>query len=414
MASRRRVVITGMGAVSSIGTGLEQVTEALREARSGITFVPEWRDMGLASQVGGLPEAEPECPLATRRIKRTSTSNARMALHASWEALQKGGLTLEEVHGSNLAVLIGSGAGSTIRTHIATKTFMKYKSYKRVNPFTVPHVMASTASANVSVALGIKGESWSISSACSTGAHAIGLATFLIRAGLYERILAGGSDEIDWTRAGAFDAMRALSRGFNDRPLEASRPFDKHRDGFVISGGAGVVLLEELAVARRRGAPIFAEIIGYAANSDGYEMVAPLTEGAVDVMRGALADAGLRAEDIDYVNAHGTSTPTGDPSEGIAMLEVFGTRQPYLSSTKSLTGHAVGAAGSLEVIYTAIMMIEGFLAPNLNVEEIEESCAHLNLVFDKGNKHKARVALSNSFGFGGTNASLVVRRWDES
>jgi 3-oxoacyl-[acyl-carrier-protein] synthase-1 len=413
MTSNRRIVITGMGAVSSIGTGLSKNLEALKYGQSGVSFVPEWRDTGLASQVAGLPEAEPECPIATRRVIRTSTSNARMALYASWEALQSAGLSPEEVRGTDLAVLIGSGTGSTLKNHLACHTFLKYGSIRRVNPFTVPHVMASTASANVTVALGVKGESWSISSACSTGAHAIGLATILIRAGRYKRILVGGSDEIDWTRAGAFDAMRALSRGFNDRPQEASRPFDKARDGFVISGGAGLVLLEELEGARSRGASILAEIVGYGANSDGYEMVAPLTQGAVEVMQRALADAQLRPEDIDYVNAHGTSTPTGDPSEAAAMKEVFGRRQPHISSTKSLTGHAVGAAGSLEVIYTVLMMKEGFLAPNLNVEEIDSSCAHLNLVVDAPNRIQARLALSNSFGFGGTNASLVLRRWDD-
>jgi 3-oxoacyl-[acyl-carrier-protein] synthase-1 len=336
-----------------------------------------------------------------------------MALYASWEALVTAGLTPEDVRGTNLAVLVGSGSGSAVKTFDACNSFVKYKTPRKVNPFTVPHVMASTASANVTVALGVKGESWSISSACSTGAHAIGLATFLIRAGRYERILAGGSDEIDWTRAGAFDAMRALSRRFNDRPLEASRPFDKQRDGFVISGGAGVVLVEDLDSARHRGVPIFAEVLGYAANSDGYEMVAPLTQGAIDVMRDALVDADLGPEDIDYVNAHGTSTPTGDPSEASAMFEVFGGRQPYLSSTKSLSGHALGAAGSLEVIFTVLMMKEEFLARSLNVQELDESCTHLNLVLDGPNHIKTRTALSNSYGFGGTNASLVLRRWDD-
>jgi 3-oxoacyl-[acyl-carrier-protein] synthase-1 len=231
--------------------------------------------------------------------------------------------------------------------------------------------------------------------------------------GLYKRILAGGSEEVDWTRAAAFDVMGALSRGFNDHPLAASRPFDKHRDGFVISGGAGILLLEELDSARERHAPILAEILGYGANSDGYDLVAPLTEGAVDVMRRTLADAQVDPGEIDYVNAHGTSTPLGDPSEAAAMREVFGERQPFISSTKSMTGHAIGASGSLETIYTVLMMREGFLAPNLNVDEVDPRCAHLNLVLEAPNQQQTRLAMSNSFGFGGTNACLVLRRWDD-
>jgi 3-oxoacyl-[acyl-carrier-protein] synthase-1 len=335
-----------------------------------------------------------------------------MALYASWEALQTAGLSPEEMRGANTAVLIGSGTGSTLKNHAACMAFLEHGTLRKVNPFTVPYVMGSTASANVSVALGTKGESWSISSACSTGAHAIGLAVTLIRAGSYDSALAGGAEEIDWTRAGAFDAMRALSRGYNDRPTEASRPFDRYRDGFVIGGGAGVVLLEELEAARSRSAPILAEVLGYGANSDGYQMLTPLTKGAVEVMERALVDSDVGPDQIDYVNAHGTSTPLGDPSEASAMEAVFGHRQPYISSTKSMTGHAIGAAGSLEVIFSVLMMRGGFLATNRNVEELDEGCRHLNLVIDAPNRIETRTALSNSFGFGGTNASLVLRRWD--
>jgi 3-oxoacyl-[acyl-carrier-protein] synthase-1 len=401
-----------MGAVSSLGTGLPAIDEALANGRSGLSFVPAWRDLGFFSQVAGLPEAEPPCPLLTRKVRRTSTSTAIMALCASFEALQTAGLEPEAVRGTPLAVLIGSGTGSTSKAVEADHALRRYRTTRKISPFTVPHVMGSTASANVSLALGARGESWSVSSGCSTGAHAIGIATLMIRSGLYSRILAGGAEEVDWTRAAVFDAMFALSRGFNESPRQASRPFDKQRDGFVLSGGAGVVLLEDLEAARRRGAPVFAEVLGFGANCDGHDMVAPLTDGAVDVMGKALRDAGLRPGDVDYVNAHGTSTPLGDPSEAAAMKEVFGDRQPLLSSTKSLTGHAIGATGSLEVIYTVRMMGNGFLAPNANLVEVDERCAHLNLVREAPNRLEARVAMSNSFGFGGTNASVILRRWD--
>ncbi|RMG43153.1 MAG: beta-ketoacyl-[acyl-carrier-protein] synthase family protein [Acidobacteria bacterium] len=406
---RRRVVITGMGAVSSIGTGLAAIESALREGRSGIRRVPEWGEMGIESQVAGVPEAEPDCPLLTRRVEKNSTSVARMALFAAHEALRGAGLDPLGLRGQRLAVLIGSGSASTLQNFLSCRDLERTGTTRRVTPYTVPRVMGSTAAANVSVALGTTGESWSVSSACSTGAHAIGLGALMIRWGRYDRILAGAAEELDWTRVGAFDAMRALSRGYNDRPEQASRPFDVRRDGFVISGGAGVVVLEELEAARRRGAPILAEVAGYGANSDGHDMVLPDTRGAVNVMREALADAGIAPEEVGYVNAHGTSTPHGDPSEAAAMGEVFGRRQPWLSSTKSITGHAIGAAGALEVIYTVLMMRGGFLAPSRNLDEIDPSCAHLRFVREPDNDIAVTVAMSNSFGFGGTNASLVLR-----
>jgi len=425
MGPERRVVVTGMGAVSSVGTGLPAIEESLRTGRSGVRFVPEWAGIGFASQVAGIPEAEPDSPLLTRKIEKSATSMSRMALYAANEALVGAGIDPAEVRGTRVAVIIGSGIGSAIRNYNALRLIEqegekaraagleKFVATRRVSPFTVPQVMTSTAAANVSVALGARGESWTVSSACSTGSHAIALAALLIRAGRYERILAGAADEVDWTRAGAFDAMHALSRGYNDCPERASRPFDAGRDGFVISGGSGILLLEELEAARRRGAPILAELLGCAANSDGSDMVAPLTEGAIDVMREALADAGLRPEDVDYVNAHGTSTPQGDPSEARAMDAVFDERQPWISSTKSTTGHAVGAAGSLEAIYTIQMLRGGFLAPSVNVEQLDEQCGHLRLVLEPNNALEARTALSNSFGFGGTNACLVLRRWED-
>lgn len=425
MDAGRRVVITGMGAVASIGTGLPAILEVLRAGRSGIRFVEEWAAFGFGSRVAGLPEANPESPLLTRKLEKTTSSNGKMALRATWEALTTAGLEPERLRGANVAVLVGVGTGSSIQNYSNCRTVeverdkfrargeTDFISTRRVSPYSVPHVMASTASANVSVALGVRGESWAVSSACSTGAHAIALGALLIRTGRYEQVIAGASDEIDWTRAGAFDAMHALSRGFNDRPEQASRPFDVRRDGFVISGGSGVLLLESLASARRRGAPIFAELMGSGANSDGFDMVVPLPEGASEAMRLAMRDAGIGPDEIDYVNAHGTSTPQGDLSEAAAMLEVFGERQPWISSTKSTTGHAIGAAGSLEAIYTILMLREGFIAPSRNVDELDPGCAHLNLVLEPDNRLRARTALSNSFGFGGTNACLVLRKWDE-
>jgi 3-oxoacyl-[acyl-carrier-protein] synthase-1 len=415
MVPSRRVVVTGTGAVSSVGTGLPAIEDALRAGRSGIVRVPEWAELGLFSQLAGLPEAEPESSLGDRRLQKSVSSAGRMALRATAEALETAALDPASLRGTRAAVLIGSGTGSTLRNYNACVALRTYRTTKKVSPYTVPQVMGSSAAAAVSVALGVRGESFAISSACSTGAHALGIAALLIRAGRYERVLAGAAEEVDWTRAGAFDAMFALSRGFNDAPASASRPFGRDRDGFVISGGAGVLVLEELEAARRRGAPILAELLGYAANSDGHDMVVPLPEGAAEVMRLAIADAGLEPGDVDYVNAHGTSTPQGDPSEAAAMRAVFGARQPYISSTKSMTGHAVAAAGSLEAIFTILMLGGGFLAPNINVtpDTVDPACAGLRLVLEAPNGIAARTALSNSFGFGGTNACLVLRRWDE-
>lgn len=411
-ATPQRVVITGMGAVSSLGTGLDVVASALRAGRSGIQFAPEFQEYGLASQVAGLPERNPTSPLVTRRIEKSSPSVALMALKATHEALTTAGLSAEELRGTDVAVLIGSGTGSTLQSYIDSDTLARTRKVRKVFPFTVMHVMASTCSANVSVALGTRGESWSNSSACSTGSHAIGIGALYIKTGRYQRVIAGASDGLDWTRAGAFDAMYALSRGYNDRPQEASRPFDRGRDGFVISGGAGVVLLESLDLALARGAPIIAEVLGWGASSDGHDMVAPLWEGAADAMRRGLRDAGVSAEQVDYVNAHGTSTPPGDISEARAMAEVFGARQPLISSTKSLTGHAIGAAGSLEAIYSMLMMRGRFIAPNINLTDRAPECAHLNIVAEPRADVDLRVVVSNSFGFGGTNSVLVLRRWD--
>jgi 3-oxoacyl-[acyl-carrier-protein] synthase-1 len=401
-----------MGAVSSIGTGVQAVEAALRQGRSGVRFIEEWKELGGFSHVGGLPDdQEPGSPLATRQLI-SAGGIALMALKATSEALGMAGFGAGDLRGTDLAVLIGTGTGSTMTTHMAASRALKYRTSKRVSAFTISRVMGSTASAHVSVALGSRGENLAVSSACATGAHSIGIATEMIRAGKYDRALAGASDEVDWTRALAFDAMQALSRRFNDEPERASRPFDRYRDGFVCGGGAGVVLLEELQTALSRGATPLAEIVGYAAGSDGNSMFAPLSDGATRVMAGALRDAGLDASEVDYVNAHGTSTPLGDVSEANAMKQVFGSRQPRISSTKSLTGHPIGPAGSLEVIYSVLMMRGGFLAPNINVDEVDPECAHLDLVVEPCNGLESRTVMSNSFGFGGSNACLILRRWE--
>lgn len=403
--SSRRVVITGMGAVSSIGTGIDAIARALREGRSGVVSTP-WE--GTGSRVAALPEAEPEIDWLDRRVRKTTTSQSIMAIRAADEALASAGLDRAEVRGSDLPVIIGAGTGSSLASYESCALYRRTGSTRRLSPFSVPKVMGSTAAANVSVAFGTRGESWAISSACSTGGHVLGTAAILIRAGRHDRILAGAADELDWTRFTSFDAMRALSRRYNDQPHRASRPFDAGRDGFVISAGAGVVLLEELETARRRGAPVIAEIAGYGATSDGNDMFAPDTAGAVSAMRAALADARLEPGAIDYVNAHGTSTPQGDVSEARAMAAVFGDAQPWISSTKSTTGHAIGAAGLLEAIYCAIMIRDGFLAPNVNLDSVDPDCTHLRLVGPQAVRHRPRTVLTNSFGFGGTNACLVL------
>ncbi len=410
MGAKARVVVTGMGVVSSLGTGEEAVAQALREGRSGIVAMPDWGELGIASQVCGLPETDPESQITTRRIGKSAGPVARMALAASAEALSSGGLDPTAVAGRKIAVLVGSGSGSSLKNHEECNKIEASRTSRRVSPFTVPQVMGSTASANVAVALGVHGESWTVSSACSTGAHAIGLARLLIESGRYEQVLAGAAEEVNWCPAAAFDAMRAISRGFNDRPELASRPFDTARDGFVLSGGAGVLLLESLEHAQARGARIRGEVLGFGASSDGNDMVLPDPRGAATAMRSAIEDAGLTPADIDYVNAHGTSTPAGDPSEAQAMADVFGDAQPLISSTKSMTGHAVGAAGSLEAIYSLMMLERGFIAPSINIENLDESCRHLRLVTTTDTENAPRIALSNSFGFGGTNACLVLGR----
>ncbi len=413
MANRTRVVITGCGAVSSLGTGLAEITPALRAGRSGLVHVPEWEALGLVSQVAGVPDPDPDCPFLERRMAKNAGANGKMSLRAAWDAITSAGLEPEAIRGQPIAVLIGAGVGSAFENYQACNKLMHSQSTRRINPFTVPHAMGSTGAANVSVAFGLRGESWAPSSACSTGAHSIGIARMLIQSGRYQQVLAGACEEVTWASACAFDAMRAISRAYNDRPTEASRPFDKGRDGFVISGGAGVVLLEELESAMHRGAPILAELVGFGANSDGRDMVVPWPEGAESVMREALEDAGLDPSDVDYINAHGTATPQGDPSEAAAMLAVFGEQQPWISSTKAITGHAVAAAGALEAVYTIQMLKEGFLSPCRNLDEVDESCTHLNFVREGGDDYGCQVALSNSFGFGGTNACLVLRAWNE-
>ncbi len=410
MPAGRRVVITGIGAISSIGSGIDEIVGALREGRSGIVAMPEWA--GMSSQIAGLPERLPACDWVPRRLLKAAPSAGRMGLAASFEAIHRADLSLDEVRGTRLAVLIGSGSGSSLSNWEACDSYRRRGTTRRVSPYAVPHVMGSTVSANVSVALGTRGESWSVSSACSTGAHAIGLGCLMIRHGYYERALVGASEEIDWCRSAAFDAMHSLSTSFNDRPEKASRPFDRERDGFVLSGGAGVLLIEELEAALARGAPILAEIVGFGASSDGHDMVVPRFEGAVEAMRKALDDAAIAPEQVDYVNAHGTSTPYGDVSEARAMAEVFGSRQPFISSTKSMTGHAIGAAGSLEAIYCVLMIRDGFLAANINLEAVDPACAHLKIVTSPTFEHSLDLCASNSFGFGGTNACLLLRRFE--
>jgi len=405
----RRVVITGIGIVSSIGNDKAEVSASLKAGRSGIVLAEEYREMGFRSHVhGSLKVKLPD--LIDRKLLRFMGDGAAYNYLAMEEAIADSGLETGDISNPRTGLIMGSGGPSTQNMMLAFDT-AREKGPKRVGPYMVPRVMSSTNSANLSTVYKIKGLSYSISSACSTSAHCIGNGSELIQLGKQDIVFAGGGEELHWTLSVLFDAMGALSSKYNDTPTEASRPYDTGRDGFVIAGGGGVVVLEELEHARARGARIYGEIVGYGATSDGADMVAPSGEGAVRCMRIALD--GIR-EPVDYINTHGTSTPVGDLKELEAIAEVFGGRDqvPYISSTKSMTGHSQGAAGVHEAIYTLLMMNQGFIAPSINIENLEPAAENLPIVRAPMLDQKINLALSNSFGFGGTNAVLALRRFD--
>lgn len=408
----RRVVVTGLGIVSSIGVGKDAVSQALRQAQSGIVLQPDYVERGFRSQVAGTIKIELEDHI-DRRALRFMGPPAGYAYIAMQEALADSGLEeTDYAENDRVGLVIGSGGPSMKWQTYAMETAAE-KGVKRIGPFNVPKVMSSTCSAVLSTLFKIHGHNYSITSACSTSAHCIGHAAELIQFGKQDVVFAGGGEEEHWSLSMSFDAMGAMSSKYNDRPAEASRAFDKDRDGFVISSGGSVLVLEEYERAKARGAKIYAEIVGYGATSDGHDMVAPSGEGAIRCMRQALAgfdDRAVRASDVQYINAHGTSTPVGDVAELGAVKEVFGEgTTPAVGSTKSLTGHALGAAGSNESIYSLLMMDGGFLAQSPNIVELDEATAGVDILTE-ARELDVHTALSNSFGFGGTNASLIFSK----
>ena len=402
----RRVAVTGIGIVSSIGDNAEQVLASLREARSGIVSAPDYIEHGFRSQVHAPPKLDWES-LVDRRAARFLSPGLAYAHVAMDQAIADSGLEPGEVSNERTGLIVGAGGPSTSTIVQAVATTEEKGSPKRIGPFAVPKAMSSGPSAVLSTWFEIKGINYSISSACATSAHCIGAAAEQIAWGKQDVIFAGGCEELDWTLSCLFDAMGAMSSGYNDRPAVASRAYDKNRDGFVIAGGAGMLVLEELEHARARGAKIYAEITGYAANSDGHDMVAPSGEGAVRCMRQAMST--LRGRRVDYLNPHGTSTPVGDSKEMGAVREVFGDDMPLISSTKSLTGHSLGAAGAQEAIYSLLMLNNGFAAESAHIEELDPEFEGIPILRAR-KEVELDTVMSNSFGFGGTNGTLIMSR----
>ena len=401
----RRVVITGIGIVSSLGNNKSEVNESLFNTKSGIAFDESQKNMGFRSQVSGQINLNLEESIE-RKFLRFMGDGASYNYLAMNEAISDSNLSENEISNNQTGLIMGSGGPST-KSLLRAFDITREKGPKKIGPTSVPKVMCSTNSATLSTYFKIKGVNYSISSACSTSAHCIGNAYELIQLGKQDRIFAGGGEELDWTLSALFDAMPALSSKYNDDPTKASRAFDSQRDGFVIAGGGGVVVLEELETAMKRNAKIYAEIVGYGATSDGYDMVQPSGEGAARCM--LMATKGI--EKVDYINAHGTSTPVGDKAELKAIKEVFKNEIPFISSTKSLSGHSLGAAGVHESIYTLLMMNNNFLSESANIEELDEDANGMNILTSRIDE-KINTAMSNSFGFGGTNASLVFRRYE--
>jgi 3-oxoacyl-[acyl-carrier-protein] synthase-1 len=403
----RRVAVTGMGIVSPIGNNVAEVTDSLRAGKSGIVFCEEYAERGFRSHVHGIPQINMD-ELIDRKLRRFMGDGAAYNYIAMREAIADAGLDEADVTSERTGLVMGSGGPSTSALVHAADT-AREKGAKRIGPYAVPKAMCSTNSANLSTAFHMRGLSYSISSACATSAHCIGNGTELIQWGKQDVVFAGGGEEVDWTLTVLFDAMGALSSKYNDTPERASRPFDSGRDGFVIAGGAGVVVLEELERAKARGAKIYGEVVGYGATSDGVDMVAPSGEGGMRCMR--MATAGIGNTAVDYINAHGTSTPVGDMVEIQAIQEVFGAHRPKISSTKSLTGHSQGATGAHEAIYSLIMLDNDFVAASANVDELDPAAGDANIVTERVDNAGLNCVLSNSFGFGGTNASLAFKRY---
>ena len=403
----RRVVVTGMGIVSSIGNTAQEVLASLREVKSGIVRADDYVELGFRCQVHGAPSLDWE-EVLDRKVRRFTGAGAAWNYISMEQAIRDAGLEESDVSNERTGLVMGSGGPSTKAIVKAADT-TRSKGPKKVGPFEVPKSMSSTNSATLATPFHIKGVNYSISSACSTSAHCIGNGAELIQWGKQDIVFAGGGEELDWTLSVLFDAMNAMSSKFNDTPETASRAYDVNRDGFVIAGGAGTVVLEELEHAKARGARIYAEVAGYGAPSDGYDMVQPSGEGAVRCMR--LAMDGLDCG-VDYINPHATSTPVGDIREIEAIREVFGDDVPPISATKSLTGHSLGAAGVQESIYALLMMNNGFICESANIEEMDPDFADMPIVTERQDDAELNCVMSNSFGFGGTNATLVFKRYD--
>jgi 3-oxoacyl-[acyl-carrier-protein] synthase-1 len=401
----RRVVVTGLGVVSSIGNNANEVLASLREAKSGVVAAPEYAELGFRCQVHAPPQIDWES-MVDRRAARFLAQGTAFGHIAMEQAIADSGLEAAEVSNEQTGLIVGSGGAST-RAIVEAAETARTRGPKRVGPFAVPKAMSSGPSATLSTWFKIKGLNFSISSACATSAHCIGVGYEQILMGKQDVVFAGGVEELDWTLSVLFDAMGAMSSNFNATPAVASRAYDVNRDGFVIAGGAGVVVLEEYEHAKARGAKIYGEIVGYAANSDGYDMVAPSGEGAVRCMKLAMSTIGGRT--IDYLNPHGTSTPVGDSREMEAVRAVFGAKPPLISSTKSLTGHSLGAAGAQEAIYCLLMLNNGFAAESAHIETLDPAFADLPILRQRSDRPLETV-MSNSFGFGGTNGCLVMAK----
>ncbi len=405
----RRVVVTGLGIVSSIGSDATEVTASLRNAKSGISFSPDFAEHGFKCQVWGKPSLDPT-DLVDRRAMRFLSQGGAWNHVAMKQAIADSGLEeADYARNERAGIIMGSGGPSTRTIIEAAEITQKNNSPKRIGPFAVPKAMSSTASATLATWFQLHGVNYSISSACSTSAHCIGNAAEMIQWGKQDIMFAGGHEDLDWSMSNLFDAMGAMSSKYNDTPSTASRAYDVSRDGFVIAGGAAVLVLEELERAKARGAKIYAELVGYGATSDGYDMVAPSGEGAIRCMRQALSTVKGK---VDYINTHGTSTPVGDSKEIGAIREVFGNALPHIQSTKSLTGHSLGAAGAQEAIYSLLMMQEGFIGESAHITELDPEFDGVPIVRKRIDNARIDTALSNSFGFGGTNATLVFQRYN--
>lgn len=400
----RRVVVTGMGIVSCLGNSTEAVLESLKTGKSGIRFNETYRDLGFRSQVAG--SIDVDTSVIDRKTRRFMGQSAMYSFLAMEQAIASSGLTDDMVSSDRTGLIAGSG-GASSASQVEAVDIMREKGVKRIGPYMVPRIMTSTVSACLATAFRIRGVNYSMSSACATSAHCIGHAAEQIQSGKQDIVFAGGGEEEDWSLTMLFDAMGALSTKYNDAPETASRPFDTGRDGFVIAGGGGMVVMEELEHARKRGATIIAELTGYGATSDGHDMVAPSGEGAMRCMQQALST--VKAP-VDYINAHGTSTPVGDVAEMKAVRNVFGDKTPQISSTKSLSGHSLGASGVHEAIYSLIMLQNGFIAGTKNLANLDETIAGMPVVGPDAKPAELNTVMSNSFGFGGTNASLVFQK----